>query len=94
MEGRRPFEEMVHHLYFDLAVYDVDAMDLLIRKIGPDRLLYASEMFGTAQATDPTTGRGFDDTVPMLKSIDWLSEGDRDKIFGGNAKRLFTRAAW
>jgi 4-oxalmesaconate hydratase len=49
-------------------------------------------MFGTAKATDPTTGRFYDDTVPMVKAIKWLSDADREKIFCGNAKRLYTRA--
>jgi 4-oxalmesaconate hydratase len=94
LANQRPFEEIVHHLYFDLAVYDKEAMEMVIRKIGPDRVLYASEMFGTAQAVDPTTGRGFDDTVPMLRSVEWLSATDRDMIFSGNARRLFSRAKW
>lgn len=90
----RPFEEMVRHLYFDLAVYDRDSMEMTIRKIGPDRILYASEMFGTAQAVDPETGRGFDDTVPMVRSLEWLSDEDRQKIFSGNARKLFNRVKW
>ncbi|MDE2515765.1 MAG: amidohydrolase [Rhodospirillales bacterium] len=91
LEKRRPFEEMVKHLYFDLALYDRDSMELAIRRMGPDNLLYASEMFGTAKAVDPTTGRCYDDTVPFLKEIDWLSEADKEKIFSGNARRLYSR---
>jgi 4-oxalmesaconate hydratase len=60
--------------------------------MGPDNVLYASEMFGTAKATDPTTGRPYDDTVPMVKAIKGLSEADQEKIFSGNARRLYTRA--
>ncbi len=92
LAGQRPFEEMVHNLYFDLAVYDKEAIEMTIRAFGPDRVMFASEMFGTAQAIDPKTGRGFDDTVPLVKSIEWLSEEDREKIFGGNARRLYSRA--
>jgi 4-oxalmesaconate hydratase len=92
MAGQRPFEEVVHNLYFDLAVYDKAAMEMIIRVIGADRVVYASEMFGTAQSIDPRTGRGFDDTVDMVKSIEWLSDADRDKIFHGNAQRLYSRA--
>ena len=92
LEKRRPFEEMVKHLYFDSAIYDQDSLELLIRRMGPDNVLYSSEMFGTAKATDPTTGRFYDDTVPMVKAIAWLSDADREKIFYGNAKRLYTRA--
>ena len=35
-----PFEELIRPLYFDLAVYDADAMEMVIRKIGADRVLY------------------------------------------------------
>ncbi len=92
LEKRRPFEEMVKRLYFDAALYDQDSLELLIRRMGPDRVLYASEMFGTAKAVDPTTGRTYDDTVPMVKAISWLSDEDRWKIFEGNARCLYTRA--
>jgi len=88
---KRPFEEMVKQLYFDAAIYDQDSLELLIRRMGPDRVLFASEMFGTAKAIDPTTGRCYDDTVPFVKEIAWLSDEDRTKIFEGNAKRLYSR---
>ena len=95
LEKRRPFEEMVKHLYFDLALYDQDSMELAIRRMGADRILYASEMFGTAKAVDPTTGRCYDDTVPFVNAISWLSEADRAKIMAGNARRLYSRVkAW
>lgn len=94
LAGQRPFEDMVRNIFFDLAVYDKDAMEMIIRKIGSDRILYASEMFGTAEAVDPKTGRGFDDTVPMLKGIAWLGDLEREKIFSGNAKKLFSRVKW
>jgi hypothetical protein len=48
----------------------------------------------TAQATDPKTGKGFDDTVGMVKSIKWLSDDDRQKIFEGNARRVYSRGTW
>ena len=51
-------------------MYDRDSLELLIRRMGPDNVLYASEMFGTAKATDPSTGRCYDDTVPMVKAIE------------------------
>ena len=93
-EGRRPFEEMVRHLYFDTAIYDQDSMEMLIRKIGPDNVVFSTEMLGTAKAIDPKTGRYFDDTVGMVKSIEWLTDEDRYKIFEGNAKKLYSRAKW
>ncbi len=92
MAGHRPFEEVVHNLYFDLAVYDKEAMEMIIRVIGADRVVYASEMFGTAQSIDPRTGRGFDDTVCMVPSLAWLSEADSAPIVHGTAQPLYSRA--
>lgn len=91
---KKPFEEVVRNLYFDLAIYDQDSMEMLIQKIGVDHVIFATEMFGTAQATDPKTGKGFDDTVGMVKSIKWLSDEDRHKIFEGNARKVYSRGKW
>ena len=93
-EGRRPFEEMVSHLYFDMAVYDKESMEMLVKKIGADKVLFATEMLGTAQAVDPITGKTFDDTVGMVESIEWLSAEQRKMIFEDNAKKLYSRAKW
>jgi 4-oxalmesaconate hydratase len=55
-------------------------------------VLYASEMWGSAKAIDPLTGRKFDDTAHMVTDIDWLSDEDRYKIFEGNARKVYSRA--
>lgn len=94
LRGARDFEEVVSKLYFDLAVYDEDSFEMTIRKFSPDRLMYASEMFGTAMAIDPKTGRAFDDTIPMIERIEWLSPEDKAKILGGTAQKVFSRARW
>jgi 4-oxalmesaconate hydratase len=90
--GRKPFEEVVKHLYFDLAIYDRDSMEMVIRKMGVDNVMFASEMFGTAQPVDPKTGKCFDDTVNWVKEMDWLTDDDRAKLFEGNARKVFIRA--
>jgi len=86
-----PFDEAVARLYFDTSVYDADAIEMLLRKIGAANVLFGSEMFGTAKAVDPATGRTFDDIVPMIDAISWLSDEDRRAIYEGNAKRLYPR---
>jgi 4-oxalmesaconate hydratase len=93
LQALRPFEEAVRELYFDTSVYDADSMEMLIRKIGTPNVLFGSEMFGTAKAVDPETGRPFDDNRAFITSIPWLSDADRSAIFVGNARRLFPRAA-
>ncbi|MEA2622785.1 MAG: 4-oxalmesaconate hydratase [Chloroflexota bacterium] len=93
LQDRRSFEEAVRLLYFDTAVYDADSLEMLIRKIGPANVLFGSEMFGTAKAVDPETGRTFDDILPLLRAVPGLSDDDRDLILEGNALRLYPRAA-
>jgi 4-oxalmesaconate hydratase len=75
-----------------MAIYDQDAMELLVRRMGSDRVLFATEMFGTAKAIDPRTGKGFDDTVEMVESIPSLTAEDRRNVFETNARRLYSRA--
>lgn len=90
-EKRPPFEERIKKLYFDTAIYSTDAMEMLIRVIGVDNLLFASEMFGAANAIDPKTGKNFEDSKQYLDRVEWLSEADRKKIFEGNARRVYSR---
>jgi 4-oxalmesaconate hydratase len=92
--GKRPLEEALRQFYFDTAVYDRDSMEMLIRKIGADNLLFASEPFGTAKPQDPATGKAFDDTVSFVNDVDWLQPAEKEKILSGNARRLYGRAAF
>lgn len=94
LHHKRPFEEVVKHLYFDLAVYDIGSIELLIRILGAEKLLYASEMFGTGKGLDPSRGRTFDDMIDQIEGLESVSVSDKRKIFETNAKALYTRANW
>ena len=48
-------------------------------------------MFGATNAVDPQTGRNVEDTVPLLQSIDWLSDADRSQLTEGNARQVFSQ---
>jgi 4-oxalmesaconate hydratase len=74
-----------------MAIYDKESMELLIKRVGADRVLFATEMFGAVNAIDPETGRNFEDLVPIFKSVEGLSEQDRYNITEGNARRVFSR---
>ena len=89
--GREPFEEAIKKLYFDTAIYSQPAVETLIKAVGIDNVLFASEMVGAVNAIDPQTGRWFDDTKPYLDGITWLSDDDRHKLFEGNARRVYSR---
>jgi 4-oxalmesaconate hydratase len=90
-EGLEPFEEAARKVYWDMAIYDKESMELLIKRVGVDNVLFATEMFGAVNAIDPKTGRNFEDLVPIFKSIEWLSEDDRRKITEDNARKVFSR---
>jgi len=88
-EGLEPFEEAARRVYWDMAIYDAEGMELLIKRVGSDRVLFATEMFGAVNATDPQTGRNFEEVVPIFESVPGLSDEDRYNITEGNARRLY-----
>jgi 4-oxalmesaconate hydratase len=90
-EGLEPFEEAARKVYWDMAIYDKEGMELLIKRVGADNVLFATEMFGAVNAIDPKTGRNFEDLVPLFLSIDWLTKEEHYKITEGNAKKVFSR---
>jgi 4-oxalmesaconate hydratase len=91
MNKWEPFDQFLKRLYFDTTVYSVEAMELLVKVVGVDNVLFASEMLGGVNTTDPATGRSFDDNKPFLDRLSWLSADDRRKIFEENAKRAYPR---
>jgi 4-oxalmesaconate hydratase len=93
MNKWEPFEEFIARLYFDTTVYSPEAMDLLVKVVGADNIVFASEMLGGVTAIDPRTGRSFDDNKPCLDAIGWLTDEDRTKIFEANVVKAYPRLA-
>jgi 4-oxalmesaconate hydratase len=93
MNKWEPFEEFIARLYFDTTVYSPEAMDLLVKVVGADNIVFASEMLGGVTAIDPKTGRSFDDNKPCLDAIGWLTDEDRTKIFETNVVKAYPRLA-
>jgi 4-oxalmesaconate hydratase len=91
MNKWEPFEEFIKRLYFDTTVYSQEAMELLIKVVGVDNVMFASEMLGGVTTVDPRTGRFFDDNKPCLDAISWLTDEDRKKIFEENVRRAYPR---
>jgi 4-oxalmesaconate hydratase len=78
-------------LYFDTCLYTQNAIDLLLKEVGPDRCLFGTEKPGVGSQIDPKSGEWFDDIKPKIERIDWLTDADREAIFEGNARKLYTR---
>jgi 4-oxalmesaconate hydratase len=75
-------------VFFDTCVYHQPGIDLLARVIPVDNILFASEMLGAVKGIDPESGHAFDDTRRYVEALP-LSPADKEKIFSGNAKRVY-----
>jgi len=90
--GRPPLEELLlKNVYFDTCVYHQPGIDLLLKVIPADNILFASEMVGAVRGIDPRTGHYYDDTKRYIDSAPGLGAADRHKIYEGNARRVFSR---
>jgi len=83
------FEEDLNKLYFDTVLYTKESLDLLFKVCGTDRCMFGTENPGSGTATDPDTGLQLDDTAPVIKSIEWLSDQDIKNVFEDTQKRAF-----
>jgi 4-oxalmesaconate hydratase len=82
---------MFNNIYFDTCVYHQRGIDLLLDVIPVDNILFASEMIGAVRGIDPESGHYFDDTKRYIDANAKLTDEDREKIFCGNAKKVFSR---
>jgi 4-oxalmesaconate hydratase len=90
--GRPPLgEHLLKNVYFDTCVYHLPGIELLVKVIPVDNILFASEMVGAVKGVDPATGHSYDDTKRYLDAVPWLSGDDRQKIFEGNARKVYRR---
>ena len=85
-------ELVLQNVYFDTCVYHQPGIDLLLKVIPVDNILFASEMIGAVRGIDPETGHYFDDTKRYIDNSA-LSDADKQKIFEGNIRRVFSRMA-
>ncbi|MEZ2298568.1 amidohydrolase family protein [Variovorax sp. RCC_210] len=89
--GGEFFDDKLKRLHFDTTTYDKDALELLFKVVGPDRVLFATENPGTGSVLDPKSGRAYDDLKPVIEEMASLTERDRRNVFECNCTRLYTR---
>jgi 4-oxalmesaconate hydratase len=89
---RPPLSELMRNVYFDTCVYHQAGIDLLLKVVPLDNILFASEMVGAVNGIDPETGFAYDDTKRYVDAAP-LSEADRTKLFSGNARKVYPRLA-
>ncbi len=90
---RPPLEELLlKNVFFDTCVYHLPGIELLLKVVPVDNILFGSEMVGAVRGIDPRTGHYYDDTKRYLDALP-LSPGDRKKVFEDNARRVYPRLA-
>jgi 4-oxalmesaconate hydratase len=86
-----PFEDTLRRLYFDTVLFDQEALELLLQVCGVDRCMFGSDKPANGSVIDPRTGRSLNDVKPLIDSIAWLTENDRQAIYEGNVRRVYSR---
>jgi 4-oxalmesaconate hydratase len=89
--NRPPMEELLRNVFFDTCVYHQPGIDLLLKVIPADNVLFASEIFGAVKGVDPETGFHFDDTRRYVDAVQGVSDAERHKLFEQNARRVYPR---
>jgi predicted TIM-barrel fold metal-dependent hydrolase len=83
------FETALRRFWFDTVLHNPFSLELLLRTVGPDRVLFGTEKPGSGSAPNPETGRDFDDIKPVIDGFGFLSDTDRQAVFEDNARRVF-----
>jgi 4-oxalmesaconate hydratase len=85
-------EHVLRNVFFDTCVYHQPGIDLLLKVIPVENILFGSEMVGAVRGIDPETGQYYDDTKRYIDASA-LSDADKMKVFEGNARRVYPRLA-
>ncbi len=89
--GLPPLKELLlKNIFFDTCVYHQPGIDLLLKVIPPENVLFASETVGAVRGIDPETGHYFDDTRRYIDGS-VIGDADKTKIYADNARRIFSR---
>ncbi|HXQ22904.1 MAG TPA: amidohydrolase family protein [Candidatus Acidoferrales bacterium] len=81
---------VMKNVFFDTCVYHQPGIDLLVKVIDVDNILFGSEMVGAVRGIDPETGHYFDDTKRYIDALA-IPAADKRRIFELNARRVFPR---
>ena len=84
-------ESVLQNVFFDTCVYHQPGIDLLLKVIPTENILFASEMVGAVRGIDPYSGHYFDDTRRYVDGFDGISAEQKAKIYEGNARKVFPR---
>jgi 4-oxalmesaconate hydratase len=81
-------EAVLGNVYFDTCVYHQAGIDLLLRVVPIQNILFASEMVGAVRGIDPETGHYYDDTRRYIEAAG-LTDDQRQQVYATNARAVF-----
>jgi 4-oxalmesaconate hydratase len=79
-----------NNVFFDTCVYHQAGIDLLLKIVPADNILFGSEMVGAVRGLDPETGNYYDDTKRYIDNSSLGAEA-KAKILEGNARKVYPR---
>ena len=83
-------QHVMKNVFFDTCVYHQPGIDLLVKVIDIENIVFGSEMVGAVRGVDPETGHYFDDTKRYIDALA-ISDADKRRIFELNARRVYPR---
>ena len=83
-------QHLLKNVWFDTCVYHQAGIDLLLKVIPVENILFAAEIVGAVRGIDPETGRYYDDTKRYIDASA-LSAADKKKIFEDNVRKVYPR---
>ena len=90
--GLPPLEEkLLSNVFFDTCVYHQHGIDLLLKVVPANNILFASETVGAVRGMDPLTGHYFDDTRKYIEASEAVSTDVKKKIYSDNALGVYPR---
>ena len=88
---RPPLTDLIRdNVFFDTCVYHQPGIDLLMKVVPADNILFGSEMVGAVRGIDPETGSYYDDTKRYVDHAA-IDEAARRKVLEGNARKVYPR---
>jgi len=88
---RPPLTDLIrHNVFFDTCVYHQAGIDLLLKIVPADNILFGSEMVGAVRGIDPETGHYYDDTKRYVDASA-LGAAERRKVFEDNVRKVYPR---
>jgi 4-oxalmesaconate hydratase len=88
---RPPLTDLIRdNVFFDTCVYHQPGVDLLLKVVPADNVLFGSEMVGAVRGIDPETGHYYDDTKRYVDGAS-VTDAERRKLLEGNARKVYPR---